>query len=213
MFSFSSDAREKLVREVLQDLWLHTPRDHQIEAVGRLLDGVDVLTILPTGAGKTAILTMFMVILDQMELNPGHFPSHFRRFPEEPIIVVVCPTNCLEEQVRIYAFGNEFPNELRIVYSGHHLQRGINAETPERSDMWIRPGEGGSRILLLSPEQLISKRPEKLINNLAFGSQVCLLAVDEVHLLDSWGNGFLKAYQQIHSVSRLREVQRRFPAS
>ena len=92
MFSFSSDAREELIREVLHDLWLRTPRDHQIEAVGRLPDGIDVLTILPTGAGKTTILTMFMVILDQMKLNPGHY---FRRFPEEPIVVVVYPTNCL----------------------------------------------------------------------------------------------------------------------
>jgi len=66
----------------------------------------------------------------------------------------------------------------------------INAETPKCSDMWIRAGEGGSRVLLLSPEQLISKRLEKLINNSAFRGRVCLLAVDKAHLLDSWGNSF-----------------------
>ena len=60
---FSSEAGGELLREVLRDLWPHTPRDYQIEAVARLLDGIDVLAILPTGAGKTAILTMFMLYL------------------------------------------------------------------------------------------------------------------------------------------------------
>jgi len=76
----------------------------------------------------------------------------------------------------------------------------INAETPERSDMWTRAGENGPRVLLLSPEQLISKRLEKLVNDSAFRRRVCSLAVDEVHLLDSWGNSFRKAYQQIQYV-------------
>jgi len=66
--------------------------------------------------------------------------------------------------------------------------------------MWARASESGSRILLLSPEQLISKRLEKLVDNVAFRKRVCLLAVDEVHLLDSWGDSFRKAYQQIQYV-------------
>jgi len=108
-FSFSSEAGEELIHEVLRDLWPHTLRDYQVEAVAKLLDGVDVLAILPTGTGKTAILTMFMLILDHMRLNPGCFPPHSRRFPEEPIVVVVYPTNCLEEeQVRGYTFRDKF---------------------------------------------------------------------------------------------------------
>lgn len=63
--------------------------------------------------------------------------------------------------------------------------------------MWARAGEIGPRVLLLSPEQLISKRLEKLVNDSCFRKRVCLLAVDEVHLLDSWGSSFRKAYLQI----------------
>ena len=111
-FSFSSRAGEGLIHEALQDLWSHTPRDYQIEAVAKLLDGIDVLTILPTGAGKTAILTTFMLVLDHMRHNPERFPSHCIQFPGEPIVIVVYPTNCLEEeQVRIYAFSNKLTNK------------------------------------------------------------------------------------------------------
>jgi len=73
----------------------------------------------------------------------------------------------------------------------------INAETPERSRMWTSAGESGSQVLLLSPEQLILKRLEKLVNDSGFRKRVCLLAVDEVHLLDTWGSSFRKAYHQI----------------
>lgn len=65
--------------------------------MAKSLDGVDI----------PAILTMFMFILDHMKLNPERFPSSCRRFLEEPIAVVVYPTNCLEEeQVRGCAFGD-----------------------------------------------------------------------------------------------------------
>ena len=63
--------------------------------------------------------------------------------------------------------------------------------------MWARAGESGSRVLLLSPEQLISKRLEKLVNNSGFRRRVCLLTIDELHLLDTWGHSFRKAYLQI----------------
>ena len=63
--------------------------------------------------------------------------------------------------------------------------------------MWTRAGASGPRVLLLSPEQLISKRLEKLVNDSGFRKRVCLLAVDEAHLLDTWGSSFRKAYLQI----------------
>ena len=73
----------------------------------KLLDGVDVLAILPTHAGRTAILMMFAFILDHVKLNPERFPLSCGQFPEEPIAVVAYPTNCLEEeQLRRYAFGD-----------------------------------------------------------------------------------------------------------
>ena len=103
MFSFSSGEGMSLVRRVLQDLRSHTPRDHQLEAVTKALDGTDVLAILPTGAGKTAIITMFVLVLSHMKENPGEYAQHSARFPTDPIAIVVYPTNCLEEeQVCVY---------------------------------------------------------------------------------------------------------------
>lgn len=97
-FSFSSKEGTALVCRLLQDLWPHTPRDHQLQAVTKALDGTDVLVLLPTGAGKTAILIMFMLVLNYLKKNPNKFPQCSTRFPADPIMIVVYPTNCLEEE-------------------------------------------------------------------------------------------------------------------
>lgn len=113
-----------LVRQILRDLWPGTPRDHQLEAVTKALDGIDVLAILPTGAGKTAILIMFMLVLTRMKANPGEYAQRSARFPDDPIMVVVYPTNCLEEeQVRMYISREMFIQctegcTLRLLHSG-----------------------------------------------------------------------------------------------
>ena len=102
-FLFSSEEGKDLVCQILRNPWPHIPRDYQIEAVAKALDGVDVLAILPTGAGKTAILVMFMLVLIHIKLNPEDFASHCSQFPDDPIAIVIYPTNCLEEeQVRMH---------------------------------------------------------------------------------------------------------------
>ena len=101
--SFSSEVGKDLVCKFLQNLWPHTPRDYQLEAVTKALNCIDVLAILPTSTGKTAILTMFMLVLTHMKPHPDNYAWHSARFPDNPIMVVVYPTNCLEEeQVRMY---------------------------------------------------------------------------------------------------------------
>ena len=61
-FSFSSGVGRNSYGKFFETSGPHVPRDYQIEAAAKLLDGINVLAVLPTGAGKTAILTMFMVI-------------------------------------------------------------------------------------------------------------------------------------------------------
>lgn len=98
MFSFSSEEGKDLVHQILKGRWPHTPRNYQIEAVAKALDGIDVLAILPTGAGKTAILAMAMLILIHIKLNPEDFALCCGQFPDDPIMIIIYPTNCLEEE-------------------------------------------------------------------------------------------------------------------
>ena len=53
-------------------------------------------------------------------------------------------------------------------------------------------------MIFLAPEQLLSKEFSELVKD---GGMLmlhtCILAVDEAHLLNTWGTGFRKAYHQI----------------
>ena len=44
-----------LIRQMPQDLWPHTPYDDQVETAAKVLDGTDILVLLPTGIGKPAM--------------------------------------------------------------------------------------------------------------------------------------------------------------
>ena len=52
-------------------------------------------------------------------------------------------------------------------------------------------------MILVSPEQLRSKGFEKLIQCSVFVDRLCMMAVDEAHLMNSWGQSFRKDFQQI----------------
>ena len=52
-------------------------------------------------------------------------------------------------------------------------------------------------MILVSPEQLRSKGFEKLIQCSVFVDRLCMMAVDEAHLMNTWGQSFHKDFQQI----------------
>jgi len=54
-----------------------------------LLDG-NVLAILPTGAGKTAVLTVFILVLAHRETIPDEFTPSIKGFPEDPTAPPFC---------------------------------------------------------------------------------------------------------------------------
>ncbi|KAJ6576774.1 hypothetical protein B0H10DRAFT_1836638, partial [Mycena sp. CBHHK59/15] len=107
--------------------------------------------------------------------------------PKDPAIVVVCPTNSIEQQMSMTKFG---VSALMI-----------NSETISSArilgdNLWIKARAGVS-MLILGPEQLISKGFQDLLKHEPFFDRVCALGVDEIHLLMMWGLGFRKAFTQI----------------
>jgi superfamily II DNA helicase RecQ len=60
----------------------------------------------------------------------------------------------------------------------------------------------------MAPEQLISDGFSGLVkDDTAFLRRVCLLAVDEAHILNTWGAAFRKVYRQIGWIrARLQDV-------
>nr|VWP01258.1 Succinate-semialdehyde dehydrogenase (EC [Ganoderma boninense] len=194
-FQFSSPAGLLLVRTTLAKHIQFEPHDWQLEGVCKMLDGKDLVAIIPTGGGKTGYFFMYMLMLLELSQNPSLCTPPVS-IPHDPCMIVVYPTNGLEE-------------EQAQVFDKVGLKTlVINAETSSvarRSgeDIWLS-ARVGIAMVLLSPEQLATRGFESLIQHRPFQSRFRAFGVDEIHLLNSWGLSFRQAFRQLgHARARL----------
>jgi ATP-dependent DNA helicase RecQ len=124
MTTASRDVR-RVAREIFG--W-HRLHDHQVEAIEHVLDGDDVLAVLPTGAGKSAIYQVPGVLLDGPTL-------------------VVSPLIALQHD-QIQGLGVDAPGAVAVNSS---------MRVAQRRRAWRSVQEGQVEYLFLSPEQLASE--------------------------------------------------------
>ncbi|KAJ7685855.1 P-loop containing nucleoside triphosphate hydrolase protein [Mycena rosella] len=153
------------------------PHCYQMDGICKVLDGIDLVAITPTGSGKTGHLFLTILVMIAIAKTPSLCPTV--KFPKDPAIVAVCPTSSIEQQM------DENMTKLGVAALT------INSETVAAArlrgeDIWAR-AQAGISILILGPEQLVSKSFRDLLAHEPFYARVCALGVDEIHLLVIWG--------------------------
>ncbi|KAG2111488.1 P-loop containing nucleoside triphosphate hydrolase protein, partial [Suillus clintonianus] len=194
---FTSTDGADLCRQILQGCMPHDTHDFQLSAITHLLDGQDVLMCTATGTGKTDTFIRLMHIVLAISENPSLAPG--TKFPRHPAMVVVCPTKVLEEEMA-----------EKMIKAGL-TALAINADTLDMARKkalnLFKEALEGYHVLLVSPELLKSSGFAGVLDSPKFSSRICMLAVDEVHLVVTWGKSFRKDYEQIGVVrSRLRNI-------
>jgi superfamily II DNA/RNA helicase len=96
-FVFSSPEGYALCRHILKEHLPYDPHDVQIEGICKILDNVDLFAVLATGSGKTSFLSMYMLVVLAIQRDPSLCPT--AKFPENPCLLVICPTKYLEHQM------------------------------------------------------------------------------------------------------------------
>ncbi|KAJ6559822.1 P-loop containing nucleoside triphosphate hydrolase protein, partial [Mycena capillaripes] len=177
-----------LARKILLDaLPSFEPHHYQLDGICKVLDGIDLVAVTPTGSGKTGYLFLTILVMMAIAKAPSLCPDV--KFPADPAIVVVCPTNSIEQQME--------ENMAKMGIAALVINSDTVAAARIRGeDLWVRAREGIS-MLILGPEQLISEGFRALLSFEAFYGRVCALGVDEIHLLVQWGLTFRKAFTQI----------------
>lgn len=100
---FSTPEGHRFVHSILRPLLPYDPHTYQLEGVCASLDGKDLIALLATGSGKTAFFSMYMLMLRALSINPN-LCSPPRKIPQDPAMVIVCPTIGLEEDMVCLSF-------------------------------------------------------------------------------------------------------------
>ncbi|KAH9918848.1 uncharacterized protein B0H18DRAFT_882475 [Fomitopsis serialis] len=186
--TFSSPEGIAFCRDIARRSLPRDPRIYQLEGACKALDCIDVLAITPTGSGKTGFLLIYTLVARAIAKDRVLCPEGLRgRFKADPRMAAARPAKVLEHGMA---------SIVMLRHCDYRSEISCQAAKQGRSDVWER-ARSSTAIILLSPEQLPNENFQRLVDDKAFAARIMALAVDEAHLLNSWGSQFRPSFKHI----------------
>ena len=150
-------------------------KPEQVKCFEYILQGYDVIAVLPTGFGKSLLYQLLPDILPTKTI--------------QNIVIVVCPlTSIIEDQLKVL-------KDMGINASVFRSKRGEKNDT--LFDQTKGDGEdncetqtpldyGQCKIIFAHPEDLLSDIGRKLMKSDVFQKNVVACVIDEAHCVEMW---------------------------
>lgn len=169
---------EAALAEPLQILGYDGIRPGQVDTLAAAMNDSndsDILSILPTGGGKTALFVL-----------PALWRNQGRQLNDQYQTLVISPLIALQED---QATRLRQRKVIGVALNSHRTE----AQARGITEAW---SAGHVQFLYTSPEKLMSKNLRWVLRN----RPPSFVVIDEVHSADTWGDDFRPAYSQICEV-------------
>jgi superfamily II DNA helicase RecQ len=148
-------------------------KPEQVKCFEYILQGYDVIAVLPTGFGKSLLY----------QLLPDILPTK----TSQNIVIVVCPpTSIIENQLKVL---NNMGINAGIFRSKREHKGDMlfdHAKANGAEDNCETPDYGQCKILFAHPEDILSDIGRKLMKSDVFQKNVVACVIDEAHCVEMW---------------------------
>ncbi|KAK1235737.1 hypothetical protein PQX77_001025 [Marasmius sp. AFHP31] len=182
--------------QIIQDVvtrcipqWPNGLFEYQLKTISKILEGESVILFAGTGGGKAALFTIPLVIHREVQAHPGLYPYIPSR--KNPAAIVVTPTKGLSNSIchEAESFGLTALSYCHQTITGYRKKKINLVDLITRCETWS--------LICVDPEHLNSPEWRHIIKHPTFSRNLILFAVDEAHLVKTWGVDFRPAFELI----------------
>ncbi|OWF50907.1 ATP-dependent DNA helicase Q-like 3 [Mizuhopecten yessoensis] len=169
----------------------HHLKEKQLDTLRNLYEGRDVVSVLPTGYGKSVIF----------QLLPWMFQrKHNSATPY--IVLIICPLNSImEDQVMglrekgisaCYMSGASSKTFMTEGEFDDDNSEDINPDEDGIFELTIKDvsfkdiADGKYNIIYAHPESALCKRIHSVLRSPLYQDKICSVVIDEVHMISEW---------------------------